>query len=149
MTIRQPTRVVPQPPTTPPRQRRQWDMLLIGIAFGFVCGVLLTVGLVWLLSPNSASGQPSPTGNGGSSLTASPTATSTPRPTFTPTFTPTLTPSPTATPLPSPTPVPTASNSGGSLLGPDDPRFYLGLFILFIIAVAIFLARNSSPPAKK
>jgi len=143
MPIRQPMRVPLQPPPAPPRPQRRWDILLIGIAFGFGCGVLLTVGLVWLLSGNSSATGPS-TGNSGAAATAIPTATYTP----TPTHTATPTPLPTDTPTPRPTATPTPTTNISPLLGPDDPRFYLGLFVIFVIAVVIFLARTS-PPAKK
>lgn len=125
----------PMPPSSPPRQH-QWDTFLIGIAFGFGCGVFLTIGLVLLISGNNAPTQPQLPGNGGQVINASPTPTTQPPPKPTATFTlaPTL--------QPTSAPTATRDNSSAPILGADDPRFYVGLLILFIILAVIILARK-------
>jgi ABC-type transport system involved in multi-copper enzyme maturation permease subunit len=119
----------------PPRQR-QWDTFLIGIAFGFGCGVFLTIGLILLISGNPSAAQNQLPGNSGQAINVSPTATVTPSPT------PTVTLTPTPTPEPSPTATATPTSTSTPFFGPDDPRFYILTLIVFIILAAIFLARK-------
>lgn len=123
------------PPSLPPRQH-QWDTFLIGIAFGFGCGVFLTIGLVLLISGSNTTTQPQLPGNGGQVINASPTATAQPPPTPSATFTPAPTLQPTSAPTATP------GNSSAPILGADDPRFYIVLLIVFIILAAIILARK-------
>jgi hypothetical protein len=105
--------------------------VLIGLALGFSAGVLLTAGIFGLLNANSTTQTSSQVGNGGATANAILT------PTPTPTFTPTPTPSP--SPTPSPTP---ADNSAAQLLAPDDPRFYILVFIAFVILAGLLLANT-------
>ena len=132
-TTRQPRTMMPPP--SPPRQR-QWDTFLIGIAFGFGCGVFLTIGLVLLISGSNAAAQNQLPGNGGQVINTTPTATEKP------TSTPTATFTPTPTPTPEPTPTATPDNSSAPTMGADDPRVYIALLIVFIILAAIMLARR-------
>jgi ABC-type transport system involved in multi-copper enzyme maturation permease subunit len=108
--------------------------LLIGIAFGFSAGFLFTIGIISLISANSTIQTQAPVGNSAANANATPT------PTLAPTVAATLSPSP--IPTTAPTAAPTPANNGGQLFAADDPRFYIIVFIIFLILSGFLLLRK-------
>jgi|SRR5579859_1428859 len=139
MTQRNPTRMLAPPPSPYRPQPRGLKALLIGMAFGLGAGILLTIGILTLISANSTSQTTSPIANGGATSQGAPTSLPTLAPT--PTQQP-PTPTPTSAPSPAPTARPTSGNGGGQLLAPDDPRFYLVGLLVFVLLAGIYLARK-------
>ncbi len=137
MTQANPNKMLAQPPSPYRPQPGGLKALLIGMAFGLGAGILLTIGILTLLSANSTTQTNPPVANGG----ATSQATLAPSPTLAPTQPP-PTPFPTSAPNPAPTPRPTPGNGGVQLLAPDDPRFYLFGLLVFVLLAGIFLARK-------
>jgi hypothetical protein len=103
--------------------------------FGLVAGILLTLGIISLVGAIKESSS-SPVASGGATVNVTPTPTATP----TATPLPTDTPVPTTAPTAATTATPVGSNS--QFLQPDDPRFYIAAFLVFVILAVIYLARK-------
>jgi hypothetical protein len=123
--------------------------LAIGIAFGFGAGFLFTIGIISLINANGFNESQAPVGNSGASSNVTPVTPVTPTlaPTDTPTPTPTPMPSPTpspipATPIPLPTSTPALNNGSAVLFKPDDPAFYVIVFITFLLLSGFLLLRQ-------
>jgi hypothetical protein len=110
--------------------------LFVGLAFGFCAGFLFAIGITMLVNGNNTPTQP-PIGNGAATSNVTPTPTPS---SFTPI--PDPTPAPTSPPtVVIVTATPTPSNSV-QIFKADDPRFYILVFVAFLILSGIILFRK-------